>query len=321
MLLLRQFPDPRRLQPLARNEAYRRRFYSRWGVENCVVLGKARQLEYPLFEQRLSIRLTSGGRERYLFTGQRRPIDLDDDHFLILNDGQVYGSLIAAERDVEVFSVFFRPGFAREVSAALRTPAALALEGGSVAPSGPEYREVLRPHDRAVSPVLRYLRHQARAGFADPDWYEEQLFFLMERMLRSQQSSPPGSQAAVDLRRLTRDEMFRRIRLATEQIHEHYDSPLTLEMLAATASLSKFHFLRLFRLIVGMTPYAYLQRRRTQAACRLIMLTALSFDDIALQVGLGTRSGLFRQVKRWMSCSPSELRSKSSQASVRSRSR
>ena len=41
MLILRQMPDPRRLEPLPRNEAYRRAFYSRWGHEHCIVLARA----------------------------------------------------------------------------------------------------------------------------------------------------------------------------------------------------------------------------------------------------------------------------------------
>src|SRR5688572_30013964 len=131
MLILRQLPDPKRLEPLPRNAAYRKAFYARWGVENCIVLARSRRVEFPVFTQRLSIKMATGGRERYLLTGPDREVDVDADNFLILNDGRAYGSVIAAEQEVESYSIFFRAGFAEEVAAAIRAPIGRALEGAT----------------------------------------------------------------------------------------------------------------------------------------------------------------------------------------------
>ena len=107
---------------------------------------------------------------------------------------------------------------------------------------------------------------------------------------------------------------------AANYIHSHFERNLDLDTLAAEACLSKFHFLRLFRQVLGLTPYAYLLRKRAHTARRLIATSKLTFDEIALQVGFATRSSLFRQMRRWLDCRPGDLRS-CAHAMPRNRSR
>ena len=302
MLILQQMPDPRRLEPLPRNEAYRRAFYSRWGVEHCIVLARARRVEYPFFEQRLSIKMASGGRERYLLTRPNREVDVDEDNYLVINDGRTYASVIAGERDVESYSIFFRPGFAAEVEASLRTPAERALEGGTRSKRDPDFGEFLQPHDRHITPVLKFIRHHVRSGLDDPHWYEEQLFFLLVRMLELRDRQQRRVAALPACRHTTKTEIHRRVMLAANYIHSNFDGEVNLDELAATACLSKFHFLRLFRQVMGMTPYAYVLDKRVRAAKKLMAGTGLTLEEISQQVGFATRSGLFRQLQRQGIC-------------------
>ncbi len=309
MLLLRQFPDPKRLEPIAQNEGYRRAFYARWGNENSIILAKSRRIEFPLFAQRLSIKAASGGRERYLLTHPAREVDVDDDNFLVLNDGQTYGSCIAQEREIESFSIFFRPGFADEVRRDIDTPIDRALEAeatGNFAAAG--FMEFLQPHDRRVTPVLNFIRSHVRMGVDDADWYEEQLYFLLQRMVEHQAGERGRLAELSALKSTTRAEIYRRVMMAANYIHSCFDADVRLERLAAEACLSKFHFLRLFRQATGLTPYAFVLRKRAHVASRLIASTAMSFDEIAMQVGFASRSSLFRQMRRWLRQSPRELR-------------
>src|SRR5262245_28022196 len=140
-MLLRQMPD---LSPT--NTRFRAWFYSKWGIENCLILGRTRHAEYEPFRQRLSIKMAMGGRERYCIGG--RTLAVDDDSWLVLNDSQVYGSIIRASRAVESFSIFFRPGLVAEVQRASARSHERALERGyDAARGGPDFVERLRHHD------------------------------------------------------------------------------------------------------------------------------------------------------------------------------
>lgn len=55
----------------------------------------------------------------------------------------------------------------------------------------------------------------------------------------------------------------------------HYAEDLTLERLAAEASVSKFHFIRLFRRATGTTPRVRLAHVRLAAARTMLLETDL----------------------------------------------
>jgi len=95
----------------------------------------------------------------------------------------------------------------------------------------------------------------------------------------------------------TRKELFRRVGLATNLINTRYSSALTLEKIANAAMLSRFHFLRVFKELYGITPMEYLSRCRVDAAVRLLRSGDHSGGEVAAMVGFQSRTTLFRQMK------------------------
>ena len=87
------------------------------------------------------------------------------------------------------------------------------------------------------------------------------------------------------------------------QSHE----PLTLEDSAAQLGLSAFHFLRLFRAVLGVTPHQYLVRTRLRQAARLLA-TEVAITDIAYDVGFGDLSNFVRTFHRAAGVSPRAFR-------------
>lgn len=301
-MLLRHMPD---VSPA--NANFRAWFYARWGRENCIVLGRSRYAEYEPFTQRLSIKVARGGAEQYFL--DHRMIAVDDDTFLILNEGRTYSSRLASEQEMESFSIFFRPGMADEVLGALVTPLDRLLERRNVrAPQPVEFLEKLSPHDTRVTPALRDIHAAMTAGLVEEAWYEEQLHFLLERMLAHHRQATADALRLSEVKPGTRAEIFRRVARATDRIHSCYARDIDLADLAETACLSKYHFLRLFTAIHGLTPYAFLQCKRARVACRLLTSTSLSVSEIARRVGYTARSTLFRQVLRWTGRNPRDLR-------------
>jgi AraC-like DNA-binding protein len=89
------------------------------------------------------------------------------------------------------------------------------------------------------------------------------------------------------------------LRRARDLIDRHYAEPLDLDLLAATAGLSKFHFLRCFRGEYGITPAQYLCQRRIERAQDLLRATNLTVTEVCHLVGfssLGSFSSRFREL-------------------------
>ena len=159
-----------------------------------------------------------------------------------------------------------------------------ALErGDAVVERSAESLECLQPHDKLVSPVLRFIRLHVLRGVDDEAWYDEQLNFL-ERMLVHRDNLIERIDALDLIRTSTRREIFRRISLATDYLHSNYRQPIDLESLGKAACLSKFHFLRLFTRVHGITPHQYLLRKRAKTALRLLQTTPLDVCEIASSI-------------------------------------
>jgi len=291
-MILTAMPDlpPRPLT--AANAPFRRSFYERWGRENALVCGRAAQVEYDVHPQLLSIKAAWGGRERYLL--REREVVVDDDHWLLLGDGRCYGSMVRSPRPMTSFAVFFRPGLHAEVRAARAQPLDAALQTPDPRRRAGELREHLRPHGGAISRQLLALRDTALAGALCEEMLEEQLTLLLDALLQG--NAVP---AATGPRRAAREELARRLHLAADFIDSSHAEPITLDTMARVACLSRYHFVRHFRACFGITPYAFLLRKRARAALRLLAAGEHDRERIALQCGFGSRFALARALARY----------------------
>jgi AraC-like DNA-binding protein len=306
-LILREVPDlpPRPLTAAA--AAFRAWFYARWRRENAVIHTHTAAVEYPPYMQTLSIKLNWNGAEHYEL--HRRRVSVDDDSYLILNRGNTYGSRISSRRPVGGMCVFFRPGMAEEVHAALTQRGTDALETPDRrGPTAFDFSEHLRSHGDAVSRRLHDLRRRIEAGLDDEERLEEELQALLAAMIEAEPGVRLRSERLVDLSHSTRAELQRRVDLASDFISSHHAEPLTLNQIAEAARLSKFHLVRLFKHAHGITPFEALARKRSAVALRLLTVTDLPLDDIAALAGFGSRVSMFRQLRQRYGAGGRQLR-------------
>jgi AraC family transcriptional regulator len=250
-----------REMPRVWDPTFRPGFYARWGRENCIISAPTRQCEYQPFRQSLSIKAAWGGHEDYFVDGRR--VAVDDDTFLILNHGRTYASRVRANAPLHSFSIFFRPGMADEVLRTLsRTDEELLDEPFDRSHVSVEFAEYCRRHDSRVTPVLRHIHRHVTAGLDDEQWYEEQLYFLLRRMFSLHRADASAMRAIPAARAATRRELFRRIGLAVDFINTHFRERIGLDAMASAATLSPYHFLRVFKAVHGVTPSAYLRQKR-----------------------------------------------------------
>jgi AraC family transcriptional regulator len=304
MLLLRSLPD------LASSDIESQELLrAKCARHNCIIWGRARRADFGPYPDALSIRAVWGGTQYCHLSG--RTIAVDDDCFLILNHGRTYSTSIRATQPVESLTICFQPDMVGQVYSDADASIEQALDRGSgAAESSPDFIENLQPHEGTVSPILRFIRAHLCRGLIDDDWYEEQLVFLLERMRCRQGKVLKQIDELALIRPATRREAYRRVALATDFLLTHYVEDVDLETLAGMAYLSKFHFLRLFRLIHGVTPRTYLQSKRVDVALRLLGTTQLSIKEVAASVGFAYESTLLRHVRSRTKLSPRQIRTR-----------
>jgi hypothetical protein len=171
-----------RAMPAIWDPHFRRVFYQHWGRESAVISARTCRAEYGEFKQLLSIKAATGGGEDYIVDGRR--ITVDDDTFAIFNADRAYASSINAPKPVHSFSIFFDCKLVSQVWHSLEKSVCILDEAYDAELRPPEFAERLYEHENLVSPVLRHIRRAVDAGPVEDAWLEEQLLFLLSRMLR-----------------------------------------------------------------------------------------------------------------------------------------
>lgn len=97
------------------------------------------------------------------------------------------------------------------------------------------------------------------------------------------------------------------VNLVKDYINEHLHQDLKLADVAAIAQMSSYHFLRLFKQSLGVTPHQYILQSRINKAELLLRNSELSIADIAVRVGFCDQSHLTRYFKRQIGVTPKQF--------------
>ena len=101
-----------------------------------------------------------------------------------------------------------------------------------------------------------------------------------------------------------------RLARVLDLVEAHLDKQIPLGVMASEAALSPFHFARAFKSSVGLSPHAYLLRRRLARAAMLLSTTGLDADEIARRSGFAHTSHLGAHLRRHYGASCTQFRSK-----------
>jgi AraC-like DNA-binding protein len=101
-----------------------------------------------------------------------------------------------------------------------------------------------------------------------------------------------------------------RVTKIVRTIARHPDASLTLDALAREAGLSRYHFLRTFEQLTGITPHQYVRRSRLREAGMRLIAEPGSVLNIALDCGFGDISTFNRAFRTEFGMSPRAFRAR-----------
>lgn len=137
------------------------------------------------------------------------------------------------------------------------------------------FRAPALPASPASAATVALVEHAVRLG--DPEALREAALAVAVLAVdaASSPAAPPSSA------------QHRRIARALRYIEAHSADDCSLETLAATAGITRCHFLRVFRAITGQTPRQHVIATRLRAAATALRTTDAPVTRVALDAGFG----------------------------------
>ncbi len=122
---------------------------------------------------------------------------------------------------------------------------------------------------------------------------------LADSVLRAFQPQPTGRITSLDRTR---------VQNVVRYIEAHLDQPCSLQSLAGIAGVSRYHFVRIFSHVVGVTPNRYLANVRMRAAADQLMTTKTPIAQVIYDVGFNDISYFYACFRDTFRCTPRQWR-------------
>ena len=174
--------------------------------------------------------------------------------------------------------------------------------GEFVTASDFEMRTEFGREDKFVQGLCLALRDEVAKGGPSGKLYSESLASSLAVHLAQnygQRGMQPKSQAA--------GISSRRIRQAIEYINDRLGQDLSLHEIAQSVNLSQFHFARLFKQSVGLSPHQFVIKQRIELAKRLLLQGEQPIASIAVEVGFADQSHFTSQFRRRCGLTPQDF--------------
>ena len=137
---------------------------------------------------------------------------------------------------------------------------------------------------------------------------EEQLFQLLTLLVEEQQKVYATGQRLSSVKASTKEEILKRLMTVTDYLYTHFDRNPGLDEMAAISCLSKFHFLRLFKIAYGQTPHQFITTLKINRAKELLKKTHQEVKIIADTLGFENASSFSRSFHAVTRLYPSQYR-------------
>jgi len=310
-MLLKDFPDINWLKNQIKNNFVDNEYTSHSqqssaGWPTVILNATCKKVERQDIKGPFSLFLNQSGKSKVKTSGKEYIIY--DRNYILHNSGENY-DLVVENQPTETFNIHFGEDLFQKSMHVLSSTQAYLLDNPFSVSSVSEFTPKTMLRSKELNEKTESLKQAFEAG-AKPEFTEPILFEILTLLfsehfrdfknLNKLSISSPGA----------KEEVKRRLLIARDFIHAHYNESISLDKLSDICYLSKFHFLRLFKIAFGCSPYQYQKKIRLAKGLELITKTKLPISAIALEIGVENASSLSRMIYQSYGYYPQALRTK-----------
>ncbi|HYG19991.1 MAG TPA: AraC family transcriptional regulator [Ohtaekwangia sp.] len=235
-----------------------------------------------------------------------RRVKVGEGQLFLSNHGQRYTLEINQKVATQTFNIHFGEFFTDQVWQSLTQSPDRLLETCFERPvERLAFHNRLQHRSTAINSIINNLKGTEALS---PLALEENLYALVTELCREETAVTRILKGLPVIRSSTRTELVKRLMFTTDYIHTFYHERLSLDELAGVACLSKFHFLRLFKIAFHKTPHQFITEVRLQEARSLLRNSALDIRVISRATGFENASSFSRAFYQSTGVYPSAYR-------------
>ncbi|WP_179049767.1 AraC family transcriptional regulator [Nostoc sp. TCL26-01] len=174
-----------------------------------------------------------------------------------------------------------------------------AAEIGGLSANNVELLTKVNTNDPQIEAIARLFQAELSTGGIGGQLYAESLKqVLIIHLLRQHCAFPPKIQHSPG------GLGKHKLQQILNYIHSHLEQAIQLTELAKIADISQYHFCRLFKHSMGVSPYQYVLQQRMEKAKQLLQQGKYTIAEIAQMVGCADQSHFTKHFKKYTGVTP-----------------
>jgi AraC family transcriptional regulator len=231
---------------------------------------------------------------------------VQEDFFFISNHDQYYTLEISKKQQTETFNIHFGESFIDQTWQSILNTEGFLLENEfQRADANIAFHNRLCMKSASMNQLIAAMKsnHQKGSLFLEEDLFQLAALLLAEenKLLKRARSLPP-------IKRATQLEILRRLTASVDFIYENFQRDIALEDAARIACMSKFHYLRLFKVAYGKTPGQFIDSLRIEQAKSLLLKSTIDVASLSQRLGYKNPSSFSRLFKNQLGVYPTQFR-------------
>lgn len=276
--------------------------------KNLVVFSALKEFYHTVKSQGFAIRYVVDGTEHYRLNGCDYPVGAGQ--YLLSNAESEGFVAVESAKKVNGICLNITPELLADVAATMRRPDTpyADMDLGLFFSSNLFFENIYDIHQTHLGKCLFDINTSLQKEPLHQKELNIEFFYLMcEKIIADQAPVFKQLQTIPSIKAATKKDLLRRILKAKGFIDSGFIAPLTIETVAKEVCLSEYHFFRLFKSVLGLSPHQYILKKRLEYAQNILKFDKNAVSFAAYESGFADIHAFSKAFKKHFGYAPSAL--------------
>jgi len=275
--------------------------------ENIFNLSSLKEFERPIASYGFAIKFVCEGLERY--TINKKTFNVSPGNYILLNGEKDGNVVVDSQKTVKGMCLNISNDMIRDVVATLQAPDTPISDLTLAEFFYTEHflENQYNAENTVLGKKLMEIGSKISSQSFSAEEITEDLFYeLTERLVADQVQVFKQLQSIPTVKNETRRDLCRKVLIGKDYIDSNFTENLSVAQISKIAGLSEYHFFRLFKQMMGITPYQYILAIRLNTAGKLLK-SDFAVSEVAIAMGFADIFTFSKAFKKQFGVAPSSF--------------